>query len=377
MGNAQSIFRFTGACVGNSVCAGNKILGLGSAYGSKTARLCKSTLSAAGKFCGRVLPNKRATGDKSAGGPSLAAPPAQMTTAPPSSIGTGRARLPQTVAPPAQRAGETAAGPHPNGVRKAAALEPKTPRPRDTSQSRTPIFTEVITPGQVDAAQFSDSAQKVVFKTLLSDLEHGDIGVRSQAADALSKIRHELSVRALAAHFFREPSAQLRKECVNALVALDVKEGLPVVKHALRDSNATVRLAAVMRVYRLAGARRTSMLLKMLNDENIEVRRMVACCVGWMGQKHLAGKLVPLLSDEAVRVRLAAVEAMGSLGDSRIVSTLLECLNDSDGSVRKKVLAVLERITGKRMDEGYPENEEERDRLLARWHHWWKRQVSR
>jgi len=244
------------------------------------------------------------------------------------------------------------------------------------SHAKEPIYSDV-TPEEINAARFTGAAQKLLFTRALSDLAHEDVIRRTHAAKAIGRIRNELSVRMLAAHIVGEPSAQVRKECVNALVALDMKEGLPGVEHALNDNDKGVRLAAIMGVYRMAGVTGASTLLGMLHDENAEVRRVVACCIGWTGQEHRAVELVPLLSDEAVQVRRAAVEAMGSLGDRRVVSALIKCLNDTDDSVRRKASEAVEQITGKRMSERYPENDEGRERLLARWRHWWNGQAAR
>jgi len=229
---------------------------------------------------------------------------------------------------------------------------------------------------RVEAARFSGFVEKAQFKNALSDLGHRNSAVRAVAVKALSKIDHELSVRAIVVHFSGEPAAEVRKECVNALATLGLNEAIPVVEHALNDSAANVRLAATMGIYRLAGAAGASTIIGMLNDESVEVRRMVACCTGWMGQARMAVELIPLLSDEEARVRRAAVEAMGCLGDRGVVSALIERLNDADESARKKVFEAVEKITGKRMGKRYPENEEERARAIARWRHWWKWQAT-
>ena len=200
--------------------------------------------------------------------------------------------------------------------------------------------------------------------------------MRAEAAGVLGKIRHELSLRTLAARYPVEPSVQVRKSIVNALADLGIIEAVPTLEHALNDSDANVRLAAVMGVYRLRGVANGSALIGRLNDQSTEVRRMIACCVGWMGQAHMAAKLEPLLSDKAVRVRRAAAEAMGCLGNREVVSALIECLNDSDDPVYRKALEATEKITGKKMSEQYPESEHDREQLAARWRHWWKGQAT-
>ncbi len=101
---------------------------------------------------------------------------------------------------------------------------------------------------------------------------------------------------------------------------------------------------------------------------------MIACCVGWSGQSRMATDLQPLLSDKAARVRCAAVVAMGSLGNREVVSALIERLDDSDDTVRSKALEAIEEITGKTMNDQYPEDNMERRQSIARWRHWWSEQ---
>ena len=232
-----------------------------------------------------------------------------------------------------------------------------------------------VAPGEVTAAEvspddFAGAAEALIFSRARKDMASRDDAARVRASRALGAIHHPLSVKTLSAHLARDPSAEVRKECVNALMALQMKEGLPAVERALSDRSPIVRLAAVRGTYRLEGAEGAASLIRMLSDEHEDVRRRAIACIGWLGQEHLAAKLVPLLSDKSVFVRRAALDALGNLKSLRVVSRVIDLLVDPDESVRKKAFAVLEAITGKQMAEAFPEDEHGHQLLLARWRAW-------
>jgi hypothetical protein len=341
LGKLGLVLKFAGVLVGSAVLTGKEIVGFGAECGKKAVNFCGASAAAVGKIWRRAVPTKKRIADGLAEGGRGGIAPVQNARVENSPERT-----------------------------KAKRSKPQ------VSRAGNPNYREV-TSEDIEAGAFTGAVQKVLLKRALSDLEHEDVGTRTQAAKSIGDIRNELSVRVLAAHAFREEAAQVRKECINALRTLDMEEALPVVERALNDSCASVRAAAVRGIYRLGGVESTSTLTRMLPDESAEVRRMAATCLGWLGQEHLAAELVPLFTDEAAPVRQAAVEAVGNLGSRQVVFTLIECLNDSDESVRKKVLGAIEGITGKKLSDGYPEDEEGRQRLIARWRHWWNEEVRR
>ncbi len=227
-----------------------------------------------------------------------------------------------------------------------------------------------ITPEDVTAAVFAGVTEKVRFSRALKDLAHEDVNVRNSAANILGNIHHVLSVRALCVHLTSEPCAEVRKECVNSLTVLEAKEGLSAVERALSDRSSDVRLAAVRGIYRLAGTEGATSLIRMFSDENEDVRRRAATCTGWLRQKHLAVALQPLLYDNSPFVRVAVLEALGNLKSFAVLSEVIELLNDPEETVRKKAFEALQAITGNQMVKAYPEDENERQLLIARCRVW-------
>lgn len=239
------------------------------------------------------------------------------------------------------------------------------------SKVEVPVLP-AVTEEQVQTVVFSNATEKVIFTRALSDIASQDVEVRTNAVKMIGSIRHKLSIKALVTQLARETSPQVRQECVKALMKQEVNEGLRAVKRALTDQAASVRLAAVWGLYRLAGAESASDLVHMLSDANEEVQRRSATCIGWLRQEELAVELLPLLSSRSACVRRAAIEAMGKLRSRRVISALIEHLNDPEKSIRKVILDILKRITGKKMSGPLPKDEKALQCFIARWREWWK-----
>jgi len=146
-----------------------------------------------------------------------------------------------------------------------------------------------VTDEDVQAAIFPNVTDKIIFSSALSDIARQDATVRVDAVKTMAGIRHELSVKALAAQMACDSSAQVRQECIKALVALDMTKALPAIERALTDEASSVRLAVVWGLYHLAGTGSALALRGMLSDEDEEVRRRAATCIGWLGKDELLG----------------------------------------------------------------------------------------
>jgi len=229
-----------------------------------------------------------------------------------------------------------------------------------------------VTIKEVNAADFDSATEKIIFINALSGISSPDKAIRVDAVKVMAGIRHELSARALVGQMAKEPAVQVRAECIKALAALNMKEGLPAIERALSEEAVSVRLAAVRGLYRLGGVTSAPELIRMLCDENEDIRRRTVTCIGWLGKEELAVELVPLLDDSSVSVRLAAVEAMGNLRSRKVVSALIEHLNDPEKIIRKAIISALKTITGKKMSGPFPRDEKSLQILIIRWRQWWE-----
>ncbi|MBW7990263.1 MAG: hypothetical protein FVQ84_09645 [Planctomycetes bacterium] len=229
-----------------------------------------------------------------------------------------------------------------------------------------------VTLEEVKTADFSSVTEKILFFKALSDIKNQEEAIRINAVKTMGGIHHKFSLKTLVVQLTIEPKIQIRIECIKALAALNMKEGIWVIERALTEQTVSVRLAAVRGLYRLAGAESAPALVRMLCDENADVRRRTTTCIRWLGQEDLAIELVPLLDDTNISVRRAAVEAMGNLRSRKVILGLIRHLNDPDRRIRRAINAALVAITGKKMCRTFPIDEQSFRYLVARWQQWWK-----
>ena len=211
-----------------------------------------------------------------------------------------------------------------------------------------------VTAEELQAAVFDKPPDRVIFTKALSDLAGPDAAARIDAVRAIATVRHKLSVQVLAANAEQESSPSVRQECIKALANLEMQESLPAIKNALADPAASVRLAAVWGLYRLAGIQSVSAIAEMFLDDNEEVRRRAVNCIAWLGKTE------------------KTLDAARKPQIWKVISGLIGRLQDPAESVRKAALDALETITGKKISTPLPIDENTQKNLISQWHKWWK-----
>ena len=73
---------------------------------------------------------------------------------------------------------------------------------------------------------------------------------------------------------------------------------------------------------------------------------------------------------------LATLEALGNLRSPAVVDEVIELLDDPEESLQRAAFQALEAITGKRMGETFPADEQGRKFLIARWRAWREKGLS-
>jgi len=205
-----------------------------------------------------------------------------------------------------------------------------------------------VTAEDVQAADFKNGAERILFNKALSDFASRDAATRADATAALASIHHELSSRVIIAHMANEPSAFVRQGCIKALTALESTEGLSAIEQALADEAASVRLAAVWGLYRLIGTESIPALTRMLSDKDASVRRRAITCIGWLGRQ---------------------ISQTNNYHSNQVISALIRCLDDP--AVNNAALDTLQTVTGKEMSA--PRTSPER--LTKQWQKWWKAEL--
>ena len=120
----------------------------------------------------------------------------------------------------------------------------------------------------------------------------------------------------LAAAYPDEPDPLIRGEMVRALGGYPTEAAAGVLRTALNDSDADVRITACKAWGKRAGAEATTLLSEVL------------------------------LRDVDTDVRLAAAEALGGTGNPAAVAALGEALEDGDPAMQYRAVASLHEVTG-------------------------------
>jgi chromosome segregation ATPase len=212
-----------------------------------------------------------------------------------------------------------------------------------------PAHLVKVTAEDVQAADFKNGAERILFSKAVSDLASQDATIRASAAAAIAGIQHELSAKLLIFHIADEKSPRVRQECIKALAALESRNGLGVIKQALDDEAASVRLAAVWGLFRLTGTESIPLLIRMLSDEDASVRRRAVTCIGWLGGQ---------------------IRRIDNHISNQAISALIPCLND-DPIVTDAALDALQTVTGKKISTSRTSPE----RSIAQWQKWWKAEL--
>jgi len=92
--------------------------------------------------------------------------------------------------------------------------------------------TAGVTTEDVQAADFKNGTQRILFTKALSDFGSPDPAMRADAAAVIVSIGHELSPKAVIAHLANESSEHVRQECIKALSSRESEEGLLAIERA-------------------------------------------------------------------------------------------------------------------------------------------------
>jgi HEAT repeat protein len=170
----------------------------------------------------------------------------------------------------------------------------------------------------------------------------GSVGVRN-AADFLGYVRQYDALPQLRAAMGRaELSAEAKVAIVRAVGYMAHLRGNDILEAAMRDGDASVRVAAVTSWRDILGQLSVVPVVPMLSDADPQVRAEAATVVGAYGER--AGRPVLeqlVVSDPDPFVRRNAAWALGRIGSAESFAALSTAVNDSSGIVRGFAKAAL------------------------------------
>lgn len=199
------------------------------------------------------------------------------------------------------------------------------------------------------------AAEKVrgeeAFKKAMDRLKSNDAGERAQAADEMGRrgyrLRNEIA-SVLRPLLNGDPDSTVRAAAGRALGRLGVREAVPDLVRALRDTSSDVRVVAAAALWRLPDALAVTPLLERLRDNEAAVREWSALALGVIGDKRGTAEMIRLLGDPERSVRLAAVRSLGRIGEPEGLKPLLGYLSSGnrDEEEREEVVNSLASLRG-------------------------------
>ncbi len=154
---------------------------------------------------------------------------------------------------------------------------------------------------------------------LVYALDDQDASVREAAFTALGELNHPLAAGPMIEHLERETEMTVRLAAIQALGKLRNPNAVPSIAELLKDEASNIRMEAARALGTIRDIRALNSLNACLEDLNLYVR--AAACQS-MGQLENAGAIRPLiqmLGDAEPLVRGKSLEALDRLGESRLV----------------------------------------------------------
>jgi HEAT repeat protein len=246
-----------------------------------------------------------------------------------------------------------------NGFDPKADEEVPLLRRREASQRSvetlvTKLQSEVAQERWEAAAALGDFDVPASAEALVSALSDAHPFVRWQAGQALGRVASRLRRKRSGPPLLRAlrpeielPSlverltdlaggsdAHVRATAAEALGAMGVASGLPILRELLADEDATVRASAAAAVGKLRSERATGELVTLLEDDDRWARRAAVEALGRIGGAAAERALVAELGGTDVMLRASAAAALGHCSGSSVPRALIGSLSDECSLVR-------------------------------------------
>lgn len=146
---------------------------------------------------------------------------------------------------------------------------------------------------------------------------------RERAAAAIGEFMDPNGVQHLGTAIASDPAANVRAAAVRGIARINASTGLPFISMALRDSDASVQLAAVSVILRVNFFSDTAAVLPLLASTEPALRRHAANVVGALHATDAVPVLTAMLTGDTDRgARQAAAWALGQIGGSDALTAL-------------------------------------------------------
>ena len=175
---------------------------------------------------------------------------------------------------------------------------------------------------------------------------NADPVLRARAAEALGEFLESAGAAPLSAALVGDADAKVRAAAARGLDRLNSPGVNGELAHALTDTDASVRLAALTAATHVHGFSDIASVARLLGDQSSAlVRRHAAAAVGAMRARDAVPALIAVLTQDTDPVaRAEAAHSLGLIGDASAKDALRAAEQDSDGFVRDAALIAQRRL---------------------------------
>jgi HEAT repeat protein len=214
------------------------------------------------------------------------------------------------------------------------------------------VFIDVLTMDDVDkdiptqalANNVLSQVGTKIIPALIAILRNPKSAYRSNAADALGKVRTEKAVPFLIEALTSEDE-NLKVSAIAALGQIGSAEAIPALTNTLKDKENFIRWWSAIALGRIGSAKATPYLIEALQQDSDEsVRKYIAEELGQIGSPEAVPVLIKSLKDKSYFVREAVAEALGKIKAQAAIPALIESLKDKNWTVRLKAATALKSI---------------------------------
>ncbi|MFA6434293.1 MAG: HEAT repeat domain-containing protein [Elusimicrobiales bacterium] len=169
---------------------------------------------------------------------------------------------------------------------------------------------------------------------LLKALGDASAPVRISACDGLGLLRAREASPRLSELVLKDTDPTVRQAAVIAMSYIGDRAAGPALMKALKDKEAGVRYAAMRTLSVLAYTEAEDAFIELLGDADVNMRRGAIAALGQLQSKKSVPGLTKALEDPDRYTRLEAIKALGDVGDAGVIGGLKGSLKDKDAAVR-------------------------------------------
>ena len=176
-----------------------------------------------------------------------------------------------------------------------------------------------------------------VQETLHRLLKDSNKSVRLAALEGFSNMRSNNDIGQLC-HLLKDPDLKIQSKAIDTLVKLNHPRTVNYLLDPLQDESEYARRAAVEVLNEIGNPNAIKDLLLAVKDRDWWVRSRAADALGRIGGKRVVESVVDLIRDDDEFVRRSAIEIINATEDQGTYDILIEALGDTDWWVRERAI---------------------------------------